>query len=79
MAKQVILPKADRINPLNENDRVTLEGFVQKQHAIHDLLVRAAACGLDVEDRLAKHAVHSQIAHTIRHQFFEGPPPPPQE
>lgn len=73
------IPLHERINPFSENDRATLEAVLAKQHVILDLLQRAAACGLDVEDKIAKHGVHTQIAQTIKDNFFQTLPTPQQE
>lgn len=67
------------INPLSENDRIAIEHVLGRLPEIHDLLLRAQACGLDVTDRLAKHEMHAAIASRLKENFFPDNPTPISE
>ena len=71
------IPVKPLINPLTEQDKIAIEHVLARLPEIHDLLTRAEACGLDVADRKAKHAMHEEIAKRLKEQFFPQQLSPP--
>ncbi len=76
MTEGTTLSARPLINPLTEADRLAIEHVLTRLPEIHDLLQRAKACGLDVDDRLAKHEMHTAIATRLKESFFPSSPPP---
>jgi hypothetical protein len=72
----VKLPVNPLINPLTEQDRIAIEHVLARLPEIHDLLHRARECGLDVDDRFAKHEMHKVIATKLKEHFFPTQLPP---
>ena len=76
-AGETKLPVQTLLNPLTENDRISIEHVLDRLPVIQDLLHRAHACGLDVADRQAKHEMHKEIATKLKEHFFPPQLPPP--
>lgn len=57
-------------NPLDDNDHARLQEALTHLHIAEDLIHRAASCGLNVQDRLDRHATDHQVAKLIKERFF---------
>lgn len=77
--KQTKLPVKPLINPLTDEDRVALEQILHSVPHIEDLLCRAEACGLDVQQHRDRHEAHKEVATKLHTHFFPQQLPSPTE
>lgn len=57
-------------NPLKPEDLSTLNSVIERAHKHADLLNKAKACGLPVDEHIDRNQAHIDLASNIKKQFF---------
>ncbi len=76
---QIELPVKPLHNPLSAEHEQILQWVMPRLPVAEDMLLRAAAAGIDIGDRGARHEAHVAIANKIKQLYFPDQLPITQE
>lgn len=67
---QYILPVVPKVNPLTPEDKDTLIRILKENETHIDLIGRCEQCGIPVDEKKERAALHGNLAKMILQQFF---------
>ena len=67
---EVEIPVRPVANPLHPEDRDLLERLHERAKAHTDVIQRAKAAGLNVDEHAARNQMHLDVSKALREQFF---------